>query len=715
MTAHRHLLVLLYLLFSVLQAAEVQGQSPKLSVLDPRILHHQQQKQAALALNPRDRQRFLSQHGLKTDPDRERIALYVRTRLHPEAMRALHAYGVEVDADGWIPPMPGGVRNERVSPLSGQGNAAPLQPAGRHPWGFHTATVPYAALPRLLQEPNVVRVTSLERVSHPRCDLARQVLHVEELQNAPEPFTGKSQKLSGSGVKFCLADSSLDTDHLDIPKPVEAYDVTTGSNFKAWKTNVIGAITEHGTHTTGIAVGNGHWSGGQYRGMALGASLYFYKIGDNVSGDSTNDDEIKAIVRGTEVGCRIFSLSFGSLGEELDGADPVEQAIDTATSQGVTFFVSAGNEADAGVHARVELAAGASAQVEILLDNVDGTGGVTDAISVTAAWRDGQPDDANISLALKKVGQGENFAEIDSWTSIRHTEYHLYELTPQVDAGAKHSYSLTVKNTAKGSPATVHLYLEDPNVLAVFATPDPALTVNSPAVADLALAVGAQVHRSLYTDYQGHSQSTGEMVGEIAPFSSQGPRIDGTQKPELLAPGSMMIATMDSHVEQDPTTIVDDDGQNLDGKGPAHYLAEEGTSMATPAAAGAAALLLEAAPDLNPEALRQFLTATASAAKAPDNLGGYGLINAAAAVCAATGTCGADAASAAETQADAGAGPDAPPDVLAVTADVAAANPDVSAQTSARSTGCAASPGGDSSALAACLAVLALAWSRRYA
>jgi subtilisin family serine protease len=62
------------------------------------------------------------------------------------------------------------------------------------------------------------------------------------------------------------------------------------------------------------------------------------------------------------------------------------------------------------------------------------------------------------------------------------------------------------------------------------------------------------------------------------------------------------------------------------------YTAADGTSLATPLAAGVAALVLSAHPGLTPMQVREALLKTADRASTPDNTYGYGLIDALAAV-----------------------------------------------------------------------------------
>jgi hypothetical protein len=97
-------------------------------------------------------------------------------------------------------------------------------------------------------------------------------------------------------------------------------------------------------------------------------------------------------------------------------------------------------------------------------------------------------------------------------------------------------------------------------------------------------------------------------------LSSQGPTSDGRIKPEITAPG------VDIYYASIP--------------GPNTYSYSNGTSLATPLAAGAAALLLSARPELTPIQVRDALCSNADTIDTgtyptrPNNFTGWGLVNA---------------------------------------------------------------------------------------
>ncbi|MDQ3450402.1 MAG: S8 family peptidase [Actinomycetota bacterium] len=114
----------------------------------------------------------------------------------------------------------------------------------------------------------------------------------------------------------------------------------------------------------------------------------------------------------------------------------------------------------------------------------------------------------------------------------------------------------------------------------------------------------------------------------VALFSSRGPTQDGVAKPDLVAPGITIVS------QRAP-------GSTIDAMRPAarlgkHHFKGTGTSQSTAMVAGVAALVLDAAPGLSPDQVKEILLTTASPMTEGVNGAGAGLVNAERAVDLAT-------------------------------------------------------------------------------
>ncbi|WP_330296422.1 S8 family serine peptidase [Streptomyces sp. NBC_00503] len=146
-------------------------------------------------------------------------------------------------------------------------------------------------------------------------------------------------------------------------------------------------------------------------------------------------------------------------------------------------------------------------------------------------------------------------------------------------------------------------------------------TIGDPGLADKVVSVGAAVSKETWAANYGSGVTK---KYNMFPFSSRGPREDGGFTPTITAPGASINTTQTWL----PGSPVKEAGYTL----PAGYSMLQGTSMSSPQATGATALLISAAKQrhiaLTPANLRVALTSSAKKIDdVPAHAQGAGLIN----------------------------------------------------------------------------------------
>jgi serine protease AprX len=139
-------------------------------------------------------------------------------------------------------------------------------------------------------------------------------------------------------------------------------------------------------------------------------------------------------------------------------------------------------------------------------------------------------------------------------------------------------------------------------------------TINKPGDDPYAISVGA-------ADLK---QTADRRDDEVAPFSSSGVTQDGFAKPDLVAPGTTIVATRDAGSTIDglhPEAVLDGD-----------YFKGTGTSQAGAIVSGVAALLYQANPSLRPNTVKSILLGSTFRASQYRTGGGSGLVDAAGAL-----------------------------------------------------------------------------------
>ena len=529
--------------------------------------------------------------------------------------------------------------------------------------GFVTVTIPDIELDTLLHLAGV-RHVSLARPLILFNDTARVLSNV----NPVLAGTGMAAPLAGEGVILGVIDTGIDFNHVNLcdehgvsravavympcdttgNHPVVQGDTLPGSCYET--TSEIAALTtdfiasSHGTHTAGTAAG-GYKDNG-WHGVAPEAKIVACGIPEKELTDVNIANALKYVFDCADRAGKpcVVNMSLGSNEGPNDGSSFLCRTFDALSGPGHICVVSAGNDGDAPICFH-EGISGVGDTVTTLLRNRYGG---LQRKGYVSMWSDGaQEHRTRLVIFNRSTGTLEYSSPIltalpeDSVFSFSSDEDQLFAeyytgevqfanaFEPQFDddgnlmqQGRFHSiWMFDVTSVKSGHLIGLQYLADEPVNLAGWSTKDAYFysfglegvsggsasgSISDLATTDNVISVGAYCSRKTWTDNSGELNVIPNCTPEeIAPFSSFGPDEHGITRPDVCAPGMILISSANRYDEKS-------DRQHwltpaiFNGVEYPYYI-NQGTSMSAPVVSGAVALMLQANPKLNVSDVRQVL------------------------------------------------------------------------------------------------------------
>jgi len=514
--------------------------------------------------------------------------------------------------------------------------------------------------------------------------------NVTPVYNGDAPL---SQAYTGKGVLFGIIDTGHDIVHPDFKdslgrtRILRIWDQTQPDNGSStfgygvvWDsasinngscTQVDYGGTSHGTHVSGIAVGNG-LAVNNYRGVAPEASIVAVASDFNAPNwlftvvDAVN--YIYQIADSLNMPC-VINVSAGDYFGSHDGTDPAALLIDSLLNAkpGRAFVCAGGNAGHFNWHVRHQVIADTSFTwlkynptsalgcgsvfYEVWADtanfnNVDYAFGAN--LPSGSFEERGRTPFFNIKNRLGSytdtIKNGANIlAVVETYAELQGDKYLLQVLLNEPDSN---SYNFSILSTGLGQFdfwSTSLLGTSDvvetglPTVaqyppIAYYVLPDSAITtVSSFSCSPSVLTVANFENRKTYLDVDSIVRVNSNEAGEKGKSSSIGPDRRGNLKPDIAATGDWTLGPNSAGVIA--ANLVSTPANRAKVAFGGMHRLNGGTSMASPVVAGIAALYLEKCPNITMAELKKIMLSTTKkqdiyTGVLPNPIFGYGKVDA---------------------------------------------------------------------------------------
>lgn len=523
--------------------------------------------------------------------------------------------------------------------------------------GVLTVDVPVSSLEALTDEECIVSI----EVSSPvkiQMDKARVASNASLLTGGVAPFT---HSYMASGVLLGIVDQEIQVNHINFYdrfnnkklrikrflNQLKGREFTDQESIEAEKYDTRSMSSGHATHVLGIAAGADTTT--DYYGIAQFADL---AVVATTGEDADLSDGVKYIFDyADEVNkpC-VINISMGGVLGPHDGTETCNRVIESLVGPGRLVVAAAGNSGDMNMHVGKTLNGhdslmtfmrlitsywydftmtdiwGDTAQnYEVSFVVYDEYG---DSIAYSTPFYSAVTDSAFTHKIRTTIGGSNVKIDLDVATGINEYNNRGNVYFEYVENYLPDDCRFGI--IVRGDSGTVNMWTYDQ--LSEFTDNYMSNKGWSDGDDDMTIGTGVGDTRNVITVGSYVSNGGGGWYGsadeDVSYFSSKGPLTTGQIKPEVLAPGEVIVSSI-----PDDKNLVYSRTANTTVNGTKYYYGEmQGTSMSSPYCAGVIAAWLEAKPDLTYDEVVDILRHTSRSDRytgtVPNNTSGYGKLNA---------------------------------------------------------------------------------------
>ncbi|KAG6153767.1 hypothetical protein E4U37_002653 [Claviceps purpurea] len=434
----------------------------------------------------------------------------------------------------------------------------------------------------------------------------------------------RAKGITGKGVKMAVIDTGIDWTHSALGNGCFGKgclvsfgtdlvgDAFNGSN-KAIPGNKPMDCVGHGTHVAGIIAAQKNPLG--FTGAATGVTLGAYRV-FGCQGNTANDVLLVAFNKAFEDGANIITASIGA--PEGWSEDPWAMTASKIVKQGVPCTIAAGNDGSDGLFYIDNGASGKGVTAVASYDNVDAplisfhsTYNINNGRSIDFIYTPGDPAQWGAPMPLYATSLDyhidddackplpANTTDLSKYIVLVRRGGCLFadKLNNVVAKGAQ--YVMFYNNEA----GAIVVSPDDPTIVKATGMVSPKIGIAWVKLLKAGRKVTLNIESLAQSKPSLSSQPNNITGGTISTYSSWGPTWEMEFKPQIGAPGGLILSTY-------PVAM-------------GSYAVLSGTSMATPLTAAIIALISEVRGTFDPELMTNLLSSTAKPSQFNDGNNTY--------------------------------------------------------------------------------------------